>query len=1146
MWEFKKKAHAITSATERALKILERKNVIVVVGLHGDGKTSLGMYLMSQITGRRRLKINFHHIDTLSIRPCEKYLIFMDDCFDNEDEINKHGQHLDYLLPKIKDGTIKVIIACTPSRFQLCTANKFISEYFQSDCIIHISGNGNEISRNDKTLILLSHLQQQLPDKVIEEIVEAPSPFGFLKCIEMMRKDTINVDNFRKITNQYCFEKVRTLYVFHENSFRVLLKVFQNGFIKRQMNACVPIEKGKDALILDRTIDALVADCILTSNGIQYSFSHYPLFEEFMAKILASKCPTIFITSCSLRFLSWIDIDNTGNRLDHSNESRVWLAHLDIVFERIRNELLTKKKVVFETISCLSILEHITPDHVQSIKDMKDEDNISLFVHVTRTSKKNNLEALLNGIQYDDLNQILKEILIESCRVGNKDIYEMILSQTSKKLEDMKVKTADYEVLDETTSIIEPEKLPKDQLKENISSYLQNILDDEGNNILMIAAKSGNRDLVVFIYEQHTALFNLNNLWGETVFHAAVSSTNLDVVKFVVKELSENEFIAKDNEGNTGLHVAAKLDNIAVTEFLAERSPDVFAREQNNNGISPMHACVIHGQVDILSSIKEIVKKERTKTGETILHLAARHCKHVAQFKKIIESTNYSDFLEARDNEGRTALHAAAESGTKDVFLQLLSFGLSIDATTNTGDTVSHRAASNGNMAVLLYLLLRCEHLPTLVNEFGFTILHSSVLSNSIEIFTTLVNAKLSTKDVTKQNQTILHVASRHGSKDIVNYILHNLKYIIKRRDIDGMTALHFSAIGGHIYVFKLLLQFKLSLTSIANNGRTVLHLAVENNNHKLVDYILHICDDHEFLQSKDADGMTVLHIAAKQGFVNIFKELKERIFPRQKLNYFTIKSKTVLLIAIAPGHADMVRYLLTCDGIKDIIQQTDCDKLTALHHAAVCGDVDVYKALEKEISIKCVTSNGDNVLHLASKYGNLKMIQHIYRCKYRLELKRNKSYQSPLHFAFQNRHPDVVEELLKEGMCLSDRANDGSGCIHYAALSGQFEMVELVLKTNPCAINRIDHFGHTALFYSIKAGCIKSFDMLVGKCSSKHFVADNKGSYDTILLHAIRLGNVDFVKHILEYHPELRHVRNCYGNSCMHVASEEGVYISN
>ncbi|XP_058093751.1 protein ACCELERATED CELL DEATH 6-like isoform X1 [Magnolia sinica] len=110
-----------------------------------------------------------------------------------------------------------------------------------------------------------------------------------------------------------------------------------------------------------------------------------------------------------------------------------------------------------------------------------------------------------------------------------------------------------------------------------------------------------------------------------------------------------------------------------------------------------------------------------------------------------------------------------------------------------------------------------------------------------------------------------LHMASANGSADIVKELLPLIVDVSYDRDQKGWTPVHAAAMKGHVHVLK---EFKAEwIRDMTDRDETVLHLYVKYNNKvdELKDLrgLLGLDDDKEFVNRKDANGNTILHLAA-------------------------------------------------------------------------------------------------------------------------------------------------------------------------------------------------------------------------------------------------------------------------------------------
>eukprot|EP01018_Ginkgo_biloba_P038723 Gb_00335 [translate_table: standard] len=81
--------------------------------------------------------------------------------------------------------------------------------------------------------------------------------------------------------------------------------------------------------------------------------------------------------------------------------------------------------------------------------------------------------------------------------------------------------------------------------------------------------------------------------------------------------------------------------------------------------------------------------------------------------------------------------------------------------------------------------------------------------------------------------------------------------------DNEGRSALHISAMKGHMgIVQEIMLHSPDCLEVITNDGKTALHLAIENDKEEVVDYMLSTDFSQFIIDKPDGEGNTALHLA--------------------------------------------------------------------------------------------------------------------------------------------------------------------------------------------------------------------------------------------------------------------------------------------
>ena len=189
----------------------------------------------------------------------------------------------------------------------------------------------------------------------------------------------------------------------------------------------------------------------------------------------------------------------------------------------------------------------------------------------------------------------------------------------------------------------------------------------------------------------------------------------------------------------------------------------------------------------------------RSEMGNTMLHqLAVSDDKHYAHKTDIIinffrnktcegtNDTNVRDFIEAKNELGKTALHLACESENLKVCVVLLENDASLTAKDKDGNTPLHLLALCVNPWPDGEDIEQC----------------TECMADTRSRYTHKCVYKIAEK-------------SQHGEYDFLNFA--------------GQTPLHVAAKYGHTVMVNILLKHEAEVFSLDNNFRTALHLGVQN-----------------------------------------------------------------------------------------------------------------------------------------------------------------------------------------------------------------------------------------------------------------------------------------------------------------------------
>ncbi|KAE8730748.1 VAMP713 protein [Hibiscus syriacus] len=182
-----------------------------------------------------------------------------------------------------------------------------------------------------------------------------------------------------------------------------------------------------------------------------------------------------------------------------------------------------------------------------------------------------------------------------------------------------------------------------------------------------------------------------------------------------------------------------------------------------------------------------------------------------------------------------------------------------------------YNACLEGNKSELLNLLQEDALLLDrfITGRYPETPLHVASMLGHLEFVDEILTRKPElAKEVDSRNSSPLHLASAKGYLQIVKRLLQVDPDMCLVSDIDGRNPLHTAAMKGHFDVLKELVQARpWAARVLMDQSETILHACVRCNQLEALTLLVERVSDHEFLNCKNHDGNTILHlaIAAKQ-----------------------------------------------------------------------------------------------------------------------------------------------------------------------------------------------------------------------------------------------------------------------------------------
>nr|XP_039248464.1 ankyrin repeat domain-containing protein 16-like [Styela clava] len=260
---------------------------------------------------------------------------------------------------------------------------------------------------------------------------------------------------------------------------------------------------------------------------------------------------------------------------------------------------------------------------------------------------------------------------------------------------------------------------------------------------------------------------------------------------------------------------------------------------------------------------------------------------------------------------------------------------------------------------------------------------------------------------------SVIHLSSRHGFLDLVEYFHKIWNVSLYLKNLDGKTPLHEASANGHFDVAKYLLDCDVPVDSLKISDWTPLMLAcTKEGNIKVVDLLV-------------SSGANI-HLINKDGW-----------------NCFHISCRL--------GDVDMVNYLLNLDGL--IWKTVSNNGRTPLHTAAMHGKKEVLDILMQKCDSRLdeQDSCGSTPLMEAVKGGHLHLAKNLIRNGARIE-KLDNLGRNVLHIAAECGKMDVIKYLVLE--CHMDpnarpdfEANFSHTALDWARKEDQMGAVEVLVN---------------------------------------------------------------------------------------------------
>ena len=562
---------------------------------------------------------------------------------------------------------------------------------------------------------------------------------------------------------------------------------------------------------------------------------------------------------------------------------------------------------------------------------------------------------------------------------------------------------------------------------------------------------------------------------------------------------------AVDEQGNTALMIATYggRSDLALKLLDLGASPQI----SNEDSDTPLHVAVHFGHKELIYSLVShgaSLDVENKVTGE----------------------------FENRIDGMAPVFYALA---SLEIFDQVVDLGATRFCRTVDNWSVLHEAARRGNFPMVVHILLR--GLVTNVDQTtvdGITALDVAVGPvESLETVKYLVEIQgASPNQITAEGRNPLYEAARNGYIESVSYLLP--RTADKDASQCAWAPLHAAASNGFLEIVKVLIEGRVNVERLNDDGETALSIAVKEGHTAVARTLLEVMDN---VDCHGSESKTPLFHACVIGNT----EIATKLLSRGADSRFSIKRQSCLHLAAWEGHVEIVKALIAARAPgNDVDEIHPGSGYTPLLAALKRGRLGVAECLVHAGADTKITSlSGYNVLHMAGS--NTKDVEF-----FRLlidstipdyALAKADDGTTPLHSAAEAGFNEAVNTLLDLAADPLAQDNDFVTPIFVAASNGHSHVLERFLDMD---IELLPDLQNTAGGTVLHAAVEKCELPLIQKLIKETNWRIRKASTVTPMVLAARRGDPSVIELLVETGMPVGFSSNT-GWTALHEAASQG-----
>ena len=618
-------------------------------------------------------------------------------------------------------------------------------------------------------------------------------------------------------------------------------------------------------------------------------------------------------------------LDNTKDPSAMKDDTGYTLVHKAATINSMKNlsDLLIK-------------LEQKLSDKFQAFINEKNHDGqTALDLAIKECSLDNFMLLIQNGA---DCTTIYSTVLHRVINIG----AEKLIDKSTKKLNKCKKETI---VTDIVTDIVNSAK--KELTAEGFKNFI-NTKDSNGFTALDLAIKLGYVHIVYLLLSNEADVgTSATDDTHSTSLHHAISLsrendtiTKITLLNIILLSLKKKpntyefkDLINKEDiNGSTILNYAIELNAKDIVDFLIKEKINIHTKDSNN-------LTVLHHAMKIAVT-RHINKKSIILRN--IINLASEE----------LGSTEFKDFIEAKDSYDRTALQLAIQHSFEDIANLLIKKGANLNTRDNKQRTILHNTLK--------------FNIPKDINK------KSTILSNIINLASKKLSPEGFKDFIDAQDysgHTALQLAAKYSFKDIINLLIEK-GADVTTRDRNDFTALHYSIYSHDLKNKHYKETPEQDIDELIDTDKRIFHKDNKIIFNSIIKYAKNQIPTQQIFtmfvnQQGKKNGLTAIHLSIKHQQYELFKLLLEEHNPNPQVK------KNLVIYAAIYGEYRIIKYLLKIQEVQDIINIIDEKGETVLHKIIAADETSmkddtIHLLIKKGIDVNIKNKEGKTALCIA------------------------------------------------------------------------------------------------------------------------------------------------------------------------------------